>query len=400
MRVLHITRIEVQQIRGSHPGVLSGDQQRQVQAIDVYADERTPFRTPEAEVAHPDEMISYYMRIATEGDVEGLYGPIDRADGELAITVFGKLLLGQDALATSQLWDKMERLHRHARHGLLKMAISAVDNTLWDLKGRAYGAPVWQVLGGGSRPRIPAYASMLGTPLDEATVRVRSAAVQKEGYSGQKWFFEHGPGSGPGGLEASVRLVEVLRESVGPHEPLMFDAYHGWDLPFARAWAERVSGLHVTWLEETFLPNRHNGFRELHRSTGIPLATGEHVYDRQEAVDLLADGTLVTLQCDPEWCGGVTELTRICAVAETYGVPVIPHGHGVHSALHVVASQSPEVCPKAEYLMRIMPTRHHFELKPPTPRAGAFDLPTGPGFGIELDKAKISSTEIIAQIEA
>ena len=360
---------------------------RQVQAIDVYEDERTPFRTPEAKVVHPDEMISYYMRIATDGGVEGLYGPIDRTDGELVITVFGKLLLGQDALATSQLWDKMERLHRHARHGLLKMAISAVDNTLWDLKGRAYGAPVWQVLG-------------VGTPLDEATVRVRSAAVQKEGYSGQKWFFEHGPGSGPGGLGASVRLVEVLRESVGPHEQLMFDAYHGWDLPFARAWAERVSGLHVTWLEETFLPNRHNSFRELHHSTGIPLATGEHVYDRQEVVDLIADGTLVALQCDPEWCGGVTELTRICAVAETYGVPVIPHGHGVHSALHVVASQSPEVCPKAEYLMRIMPTRYHFELKPPTPRGGAFDLPTGPGFGIELDKAKISSMEIIAEIGA
>ena len=400
MHTLHIKRIEVQQVRGRHPGVLAGDHQRQVQAIDIYKDECTPFRTQEAKVAMPDELISYYMRIATDGGVDGFYGPIDRADGELAMTTFGKLLMGQDALATSQLWDKMERYNRHSRHGLLKMAISAVDNTLWDLKGRAYGAPVWQVLGGGSRPRIPAYGSMLGTPLDEATIRERSAAVQKEGYSGQKWFFEHGPGSGPVGLEASVRLVEILRETVGPNEPLMFDAFHGWDLPFARAWAQRVAHLHVTWLEETFLPNRHSAFGELHRSTGIPLATGEHVYDRQEVLDLIADGTLVALQCDPEWCGGVTELTRICAVAETYGVPVIPHGHGVHAAVHVVASQSPEVCPKAEYLIRNMPTRHHFELKPLTPVGGAFDLPTGPGFGIELDESKISKTEIIAMFEA
>ena len=398
VRTLLITGIELRQVRGRHPGVIPGDHNRQAQAIDVYDSERRPFRTPEANIAHPDEIIAYYMRIETDGGIDGLYGPIDRADGELAITTFGKMLLGQDAFATTQLWDKMERVNRHSRHGLLKMAISAVDNTLWDLKGRAYGAPVWQILGGGARPRIPAYASMLGTPLDEATIRERSAAVQKEGYSGQKWFFEHGPGSGPAGLEASVRLVEILRESVGPNEPLMFDAFHSWDLPFARAWAERVKEHHPTWLEEVFLPNRHAAFVELHRSTGVPLATGEHIYDRQEAVDLMTNGTLVTLQCDPEWCGGVTELTRICVVAETFGVPVIPHGHGVHAALHVVASQSPEVCPKCEYLMRIMPTRHHFERNPPIPIGGAFPLPTGPGFGIELDKSKITNIEVIARV--
>jgi L-rhamnonate dehydratase len=91
----------------------------------------------------------------------------------------------------------------------------------------------------------------------------------------------------------------------------------------------------------------------------------------------------------------VTELVRICALAETFGVPVIPHGHGLHSALHVVASQSPVACPKVEYLKRTMPNRHHFEVAPPTPENGSFALPQGPGFGISLDEGKIDEREVL-----
>jgi L-rhamnonate dehydratase len=87
---------------------------------------------------------------------------------------------------------------------------------------------------------------------------------------------------------------------------------------------------------------------------------------------------------------------RVCALAETFGVPVIPHGHGVHAALHVIASQSPEVCPKAEYLLRVMPNRHHFEIAPPVPVNGRFQLPSGPGFGIELDASKIETDETLS----
>ena len=108
----------------------------------------------------------------------------------------------------------------------------------------------------------------------------------------------------------------------------------------------------------------------------------------------LTEGSLAVLQTDPEWCGGVTELVRICGLAETFGVPVIPHGRGLHSALHVIASQSPGVCPMAEYLLRSMPDRHHFEVSPPAQVGGSFDLPRKPGFGIELDAAKIDTRRI------
>jgi L-alanine-DL-glutamate epimerase-like enolase superfamily enzyme len=400
MRTLRIVDVEVHRITGPNPRYSDGahpegDRQRQVQAIDLYDDARTPRRVPAAEAREPRTISLCYLRIVADDGAFGFYGPIDELPGLVVLDVYRELLIGQDALASSTIWDQLERIDRHSRHGLHKAAISAIDNALWDLRGRVFDAPVWQLLGGGSRRSIPAYASMLGTPLDAETIVSRATAVQAEGFAGQKWFFEHGPASGPEGLAASVGLVRQVREAVGDDEPIMFDAYHGWDLPFARAWAQRAEQYRPDWLEEALLPNRHAAFAELRRSTSIPLATGEHVYDRQEVLDLLRDGSIQVLQADPEWCGGVTELTRMAALAETFGVALIPHGHGVHAALHVIASQSPEVCPKAEYLLRHMPWRHHFEADAPAPVTGAFALPTEPGFGIELDESKIERDELL-----
>ncbi|WP_243065137.1 enolase C-terminal domain-like protein [Humibacter sp. RRB41] len=396
MRTSKISKVEVHRLTGQHPDPLPGDHQRQVQAIDLYESAREPLRVAAGGRERPTTISRCYLRIETDDGAHGLYGPIDELPARVVLDVYRELLMGQDALASSTIWDQLERVDRHSRHGLHKAAISAIDNTLWDLRGRVLDAPVWQLLGGGSRRSIPAYASMLGTPLDAESVRAAAAQAQAKGFAGQKWFFEHGPASGPAGLRANVELVREVREAVGPDEPIMFDAYHGWDLPFARAWARRVEQYRPDWLEEPLLPNRHAAFAELRRSTAIPIATGEHVYDRQEALDLLADGSIAVLQCDPEWCGGVTELVRMSTLAETFGVPLIPHGHGIHAALHVIASQSPEVCPKAEYLWRMMPVRHHFETDAPAPVNGAFRLPTGPGFGIRIDESKVQSDDVLA----
>jgi len=400
VRRLTIREVEVHKLTGPNPRYSDGphplgDKQRQVQAIDVYADAREPLRVPAAEAHEAPTMSLHYLRIVADDGAFGFYGPIDELPARVVLDVYRDFLIGADALASATIWDQLERLDRHARHGLHKAAISAIDNALWDLRGRVFDAPVWQLLGGGSRRSIPAYASMLGTPLDPASITAAAQRVQAEGYAGQKWFFEHGPGGGPEGLAAAVDLVRQVREAVGADEPIMFDAYHGWDLPFARAWAQRAEQYRPDWLEEALLPNRHAAFAELRRSTSIPIATGEHVYDRQEALDLMRSGSIQVLQADPEWCGGVTELARMAALAETFGVALIPHGHGVHAALHVIASQSPEVCPKAEYLLRHMPYRHQFELEPPVPAGGAFALPERPGFGIRIDESKVESDELM-----
>ena len=95
------------------------------------------------------------------------------------------------------------------------------------------------------------------------------------------------------------------------------------------------------------------------------------------------------IQSDPEWCGGVSELVKICNLASLHDAQVIPHGHSVHASLHVVLSQSPATCPLVEYLITKMRSYYHFEKNPPVPVNGRLGLPQGHGFGIEIDAAKV-----------
>ena len=398
MRHVRIAAVEIIAVRGPRPETASGPRQGQVKPVHVYPEHGhghdQPPRAYQAQLA-AGEVEALYVRIGTDAGIDGFYGPIDWEAAWAVRTVLAGFLLGQDALAGTIAWDKLNRLDRHGRHGYLKMAISAVDNTLWDLRGKAYDAPVYQLLGGPSRSRIPAYASTLGTSHDPGHISSFAAGLVAEGYPAQKWFLVHGPADGTEGLEADVAMAQQVRQVVGPKTRLMFDAFMGWDLAHARSFARRVEHLEPWWLEEPFPPSQYPAFVELHRATRVPLSAGEHLYDRADVLPYLRDGVLTMLQCDPEWCGGVTELVRIVGLAETFGVPVIPHGHSIHAALHVVASQSPATCPMVEYLLLSMPGHHHFEQHPPAPVGGSFELPDRPGFGIELDDAKITSRRLV-----
>ena len=119
------------------------------------------------------------------------------------------------------------------------------------------------------------------------------------------------------------------------------------------------------WIEEATQAEKIDSFAQLRKGTSIPVASGEHIQGRWEVYDYLKEGALSVVQCDPEWCGGTTELQKICTLASIFDVPVIPHGHSLHAALHLIASQSPAVCPLAEYLILKMRSYYHFEKHPP-----------------------------------
>jgi S-methylmethionine-dependent homocysteine/selenocysteine methylase len=115
-------------------------------------------------------------------------------------------LIGRDPLATETLFDQMLRLDRHGRSGMYVTAISSLDCALWDLKGKAWGQPVYRLLGGPTRPAVPAYASMLGFSVaPEAAARV-AGAYKDKGFTGQKWFFRYGPGDGERGKEENLTV--------------------------------------------------------------------------------------------------------------------------------------------------------------------------------------------------
>jgi L-rhamnonate dehydratase len=387
---LKISAVELWQFEGERQTPAGANRQHQVQPLHIYAESRPKeYVEPASTPLTKSRIASIYLKLRTDSGVEGTYGPVD---SEAAIVIDRQLksfLLGKDPLAGETLWDQMHRSNRHSRGGAYMMAISAADNAIWDLRGQYFKTPVYRLLGGPTKPAIEAYCSTLGHSVQLDAVRTKAAEFKQMGFRNQKWFLAYGPGDGLTGLQKNVDLVRVLRETVGEDTDLMFDAFMGWNLDYAIAWAKRVEQYRPRWIEEAFHADKIESFAQLRRSTSIPVASGEHFYGRWQTHDYLRAGAISVVQADPEWCGGVSELVKICNVSSVFDAQVIPHGHSLHAALHVVASQSPMTCPLVEYLFGKMQSYYHFEKHQLEPVKGHIELPDRAGFGIEFDEAKI-----------
>ena len=160
-------------------------------------------------------------------------------------------------------------------------AVSVVDCALWDLKGLVFGAPVHKLIGGPTRQEVPAYASMLGYDVeDQGLVSQRAKETQNAGYTAQKWFFRHGPMSGPEGLDKNVAIVKTLRETLGDHDAIMLDCWQSMDVPYVLSLAERIAEYRPFWLEECVMPDRISSYRRIKDKISIPLSGAEHEYTR------------------------------------------------------------------------------------------------------------------------
>ena len=392
---LKIDAVELMELHGRYTEPAGVDGQWQVNPLDVYDDLRSQPYKDQPSGARQVQASAIYLRIRTAAGLDGLYGPIEKSAAIVVQTDLRPFLMGKDALAGEALWDQMYRSNRHSRDGLFMMAISAVDNTLWDIRGKCCGVPVYRLLGGPTRPSVEMYASCLGFSLEPEKVRTRALSLQSEGYRYQKWFMGYGPGSGPEGMRKNVELVRILRETLGDDTELMFDAYSGWDQDYALEWAQQVERYRPHWIEEATHPEKIDSFAAIRRSTSIPVASGEHFYGRWEVERYLQAGALSVVQADPEWCGGTSELLRIGTVASLHDVPVIPHGHSLRAAIHIIASQSPMTFPLGEYLVNKMRHYYHFERDPLTPEKAHIALPTGVGFNVQLDPARIESQTML-----
>lgn len=388
---LTIKAVELIEFHGTYKDEAGVNRQQQVNPLDVYeAFRHAPYKDKPSGMRDVHTS-AIYLKISTANGIEGLYGPIEKSAAIVVHEELRPFLLGKDALAGEALWDQMYRSDRHSRDGFFMMGISAVDNTLWDIRGKFYGVPVYRLLGGPTRPSVEMYASCLGFSLEPEAVKARALANKQDGYRYQKWFIGYGPGSGPEGMKKNVELVRILRETVGDDTELMFDAFSGWDQTYALEWAQQVEKYHPRWMEEIAHPEKIESFVTVHRNTTIPVASGEHFYGRWEVERYLQAGALSVVQADPEWCGGTSELLKIGTVASLHDVPVIPHGHSLRAAVHIIASQSAMTFPLGEYLILKMKHYYHFESNPLVPVNAHIALPTGPGFNIVLDQSKIES---------
>lgn len=301
------------------------------------------------------------------------------------------LVLGQDVRHHEELWQRMYRtLVRFGRRGPAVSALSALDIACWDAHGQLEDKPVVELLGGACRASAPTYVSRLYALEDLDQLAEEARGYVEQGFVRLKQRFGFGPGDGPEGMRRNLELVETVRSAVGDGVELAADAYMGWDFSYTLEMAKRLRPLNLSWIEEPLMPEQIERYAELReRLPWQRWSCGEHSYTKWDMAELLRLRATDILQPDLNRVGGLTEGRKIAALAETAGVPLVPHSNEAHN-LALVFSQSPHVCPVVEYFPDVEPdTGNELFWKLFSGNAVAVDgrlSPdlTKPGLGVEL----------------
>jgi len=272
----------------------------------------------------PGGVESFAVEITTDKGVTGL-GLGGPGGGPIVEGHLKKLLLGENALDIEKLWDILWRSTMHyGRKGVVINAISGVDLALWDIAGKAWGLPVYRLLGGETKPRIPCYCT--GNDIEQHV---------EFGYKRLKLALPYGPADLQEGIRKNVELVKRARAAVGPDGDIMMDCWMALTERYTIELAEAFEPYRVYWMEECLPPDDYEGFGRLRQQIkSTRIVTGEHVYTRYGFRQLLEQRGAEIWQPDVHWCGGMTEMRRIAAMAAAYDIPVIPHGGGSRDSIH------------------------------------------------------------------
>ena len=328
---------------------------------------------------------------------EAVKALVDQRGSHAVATSLRDALVGEDPLDVERLWDKMYRSVIYVgRRGIAIHAISGVDIALWDIKGKALGKPVCELLGTPVRDRIRAYASMLMPDTPEETSE-RVSALKEQHFTAIKL------GWGPLGKDADhdVKLATAAKEAAGDDVEILIDAGLGYvaDADTAIRVARQLEELGVYWLEEPFEPDEYEAYAKLADAVEITIAAGEQDATRWGFRELIERGHVDLVQPDVTRCGGITETLRIAELAREHGVKTVPHAwkSGIIKAasLHVNA-----VLPDAlfqEYC--VADTEINTKLTKqllPIEEDGCVAIPTAPGLGVDLDLDVFESLRVSA----
>lgn len=294
---------------------------------------------------------------------------------------------GQDPSNVELIWDQMWRsTMNYGRKGLAIQAISAVDLAIWDALGKLKKVPVYELLGGKTKEKMPCYATTS-----------RPDLAKEMGFWGAKFPLPYGPANGDKGMRENIATVKKWREAVGPDFPIMIDCYMSLTLPYAIELARKCEPYNVKWIEEALPPDDYEGYSELKKAVKTTLlTTGEHEYTRYGFRTLLEKKCADVLQPDITWCGGMTEARRIVALAAAYDIPIIPHGSSIYSYHLQICFPN---CPMAEFLVMspkadsIVSYFGNLFTDEPLPKDGYVELPHDkPGFGVTLNREELNMT--------
>jgi D-galactarolactone cycloisomerase len=324
------------------------------------------------------------VQIETDAGISGV-GSCS-GNGELIEIVASKvlrpLLLGLDPTAIDEIWDKAYIRGGHKEfgtRGIGVVALSGVDVALWDILGKVRSAPLYQLLGGKYRDKVPVYATAL-YPEQPAKVAARARAFADRGFHGVKIKVGFD-------LEQDIRMVRAVREELGKDFSVMTDANQGYTLDVAVKAAEAFAEYGVFWLEEPLFAEDIEGHAMLREKSRMPIAVGENLHTHYAFENFMIRGAVDFIQPDVARAGGVTEIRKISGLAAKYNLPISFHtwgdGVGLAASLHLAAAL--ENCTVMELDCTYNPLREDLLQQPIKMKDGYLIPPDQPGLGIELD---------------
>lgn len=269
-----------------------------------------------------------FLKVETDEGISGWGEPVIEGRArtvEAAVHEFADTLVGQDPMRINDLWQTMYRSHFYRGGAILMSAIAGIDQALWDIKGKALGVPVYELLGGRVRDRMKVYSWVGGDrPADIV------ADMQRLMEGGFDTFKLNGTEElalldSPRAVDAAVAKIAGVREALGMRIDFGLDFHGRVSATMAKPLLKELEPFRPLFVEEPVLAEQAEQYPRLAASTSIPLAAGERMFSRFEFKRVLAEGGIAILQPDLSHAGGITECHKIAAMAEAHDVAFAPH---------------------------------------------------------------------------
>ena len=338
-----------------------------------------------------------FLKIDTDEGISGWGEPVieGRADTvRTAVEEFRQNLIGRDPGRIEDLWQEMYRTGFYRGGPEVMSAIAGIDQALWDIKGKALGVPVYELLGGACRDTLKVYRWIGGDRPSDVADAAREAGAQ--GYSAIKMnateemhyidSYEK--------IDAVCQRVAAIRDALGMKLDIAVDFHGRVHKTMAKVLARALDEFHLMFIEEPVLPQNNEALREIARATTTPIATGERMFSRWEFKNLLQDGYVDIIQPDLSHAGGISECKKIAAMAEAFDVAVAPHCPLGPIALGACIQL--DICTPNVFIQEQSLGIHYNKggdlldyLKDPSIyvyKDGCIAAKTGPGLGVEINE--------------
>lgn len=340
-----------------------------------------------------------FIKIMTDEGISGWGELVSGTKTETVVACVKEMaskLIGKDPFQIEKIW---QRLHRSFFRGgpINGTAISGIEMALWDIKGKAFNVPVYELLGGAVRDRLQVYSWIGGDRPSDVVEMAQQRwnkgfrAVKMNATSEMHYIDSYEK------VDAAVERVASIRDKFGNRMAIGIDFHGRVHKPMAKVLAKALEPYHPMFIEEPVLPENWESFQNIANEVSTPIATGERLYTRWDFKRLFQQGAVDIVQPDISLCGGLMEERKIAAMAEAFDMAVAPHAP--YGPVALAATFQVDACTPNVFIQEQSLGIHYnqgFDLLDFVKNKEIFqyqnsfvNIPKNPGLGIEMDEDKI-----------